>query len=65
MSPQRVSITMPANGVIPIDVSMHLPSLTAVIEAPLPMWQVIIFDFSPTISAAFCATNLCDVPCAP
>ena len=36
MSPERVPIVTPANGVNPIDVSTDLPPSTAVIEAPLP-----------------------------
>ena len=42
MSPQRPPIMMPPNGVKPIDVLTHLPPLTAVIEAPLPKWQVMM-----------------------
>ena len=43
ISPLRVPIIKPSNGVSPIVVSIHLPSLIAAIEPPLPMWQVIIF----------------------
>ena len=43
MSPLREPIIRPASGVSPIVVSITLPYMTAAIEAPLPMWQVIIF----------------------
>ena len=43
MSPQRVPMSTPASGVRPMLVSMHLPSLTAEMELPLPRWQVTIF----------------------
>ena len=55
ISPERVPIVTPANGVNPIEVSTDLPPSTAVIEAPLPKWQVMIFNSSiglPNISAA-------------
>ena len=55
MSPARVPIVSPANGVKPIDVSTDLPPSTAVTEPPLPMWAVIIFVSSiglPSNSAA-------------
>ena len=42
ISPERVPIVTPANGVNPIEVSTDLPPSTAVIEAPLPKWQVMI-----------------------
>ena len=35
-SPQRVPIITPANGVNPIDVSIHFPFNTAEILAPFP-----------------------------
>ena len=44
MSPQRVPIIIPPNGVNPIDVFNTLPFLIAVIEAPLPRWHVIMFN---------------------
>ena len=43
MSPLRVPIMIPDKGVNPIDVLNDLPFLTAVMLAPLPRWQVIIF----------------------
>ena len=55
MSPERVPIVTPANGVKPIDVSTDCPPSTAVIDAPFPRWQVMIFNSSiglPNISAA-------------
>ena len=55
ISPLRVPIGTPARGVKPIVVSTDLPFLTAVIEEPLPRWQVIIFKssgFLPSIAAA-------------
>ena len=36
MQPLRVPMIRPSNGVKPIEVSTHLPPLTAVTEAPLP-----------------------------
>ena len=36
ISPERVPIVTPANGVNPIDVSIDFPPSTAVIDAPLP-----------------------------
>ena len=42
MSPQRVPISTPANGVRPMLVSTHLPPSTAVMLLPLPKWQVTI-----------------------
>ena len=49
MSPLRVPITRPSSGVSPMLVSTHLPSLTAEIEPPLPMWQVMILEPSGLI----------------
>lgn len=43
ISPLRVPIIRPSSKVSPMLVSMHLPSLMAVMEPPLPMWQVMIF----------------------
>ena len=40
-SPQRVPITRPSNGVIPIDVSTELPPRMAAAEQPFPRWSVI------------------------
>ena len=59
MSPQRVPIIRPARGVIPMEVSMHFPSFTALIEEPFPIWQVTIFVFSvhPKILHISPATN--------
>jgi hypothetical protein len=37
---QRVPITNPSNGVRPMEVSTEWPPRTAVIELPLPRWQV-------------------------
>ena len=42
MLPVLVPIISPSSGVRPIDVSMHLPYLTAVIEEPFPRWHVTI-----------------------
>ena len=41
--PVRVPIIKPSSGVRPMLVSMTLPSLIAVIEEPLPIWQVMTF----------------------
>ena len=46
ISPHLVPIITPCNGVSPIDVSIHFPSLTADIDAPFPKWQTIIFECS-------------------
>ena len=43
MSPLRVPIMTPASGVKPMDVLTDLPPSTAVMLAPLPRWQVMIF----------------------
>ena len=37
IEPDRVPIGGPSSGVIPMDVSRHLPSRTAASEIPLPM----------------------------
>ena len=66
--PQRVPITSPSTGEKPIDVSCDLPLSTAVTDAPLPMWQVMIFEFSksrPASRAPVCATYLWLVPWKP
>ncbi len=39
-SPERVPITKPSSGVKPRLVSTERPRSTAVIEQPLPRWQV-------------------------
>ena len=57
--PERVPIIKPPSGVSPIVVSITLPPSIAVIDEPLPMWQVIIFKSSiglPIISAIFALT---------
>ena len=59
MSPQRVPIIRPSSGVRPMLVSMHLPSLTAEMEPPLPMWQVMILvptGLTPRYSHTRCDT---------
>ena len=59
ISPVRVPMVKPANGVKPIEVSTEIPPSTAVIEAPLPKWQVMILrslTSLPIISAARRAT---------
>ena len=38
--PQRVPITRPSRGVMPMEVSTHLPSTQADREEPLPRWQM-------------------------
>ena len=61
ISPERVPITSPSNGVRPIDVSTHFPPSTAEIEEPLPRWHTTIFKssgFLPRISAALKETYL-------
>ena len=40
--PQRVPITRPSSGVMPMVVSTHLPSTQADREEPLPRWQMMI-----------------------
>ena len=44
--PERVPIIKPPSGVRPMVVSTTLPFITAVMEEPLPMWQVMIFSSS-------------------
>ena len=66
--PQRVPITRPSTGEKPIDVSNDLPLRMAVTEAPLPMWQVMIFECSkssPASLAPTLATYLWLVPWKP
>ena len=41
IAPQRVPIIKPSSGVRPIDVSTAMPWSIALIEQPLPRWQVI------------------------
>ena len=68
ISPERVPITRPSNGVRPIEVSTHFPPSTAEMEEPLPMWHTTIFKssgFLPRISAALKETYLWDVPWKP
>ena len=65
MSPQRVPIIRPSSGVRPMDVSMLLPPSMAVMEAPLPKWQVMIFRPAISLfkySAARMLTYLWEVP---
>ena len=65
ISPVRVPIMTPPSGVNPIDVSTETPLSTAVIEAPLPIWQVISLSSSigrPKILAASLATYSWLVP---
>ena len=55
MAPQRVPIIRPSSGVKPIVVSTGTPWSTAVMEQPLPRWQVIrriSLKSSPRIAAA-------------
>ena len=66
--PERVPIIKPSNGVNPIVVSKTRPSCTAVMEEPLPKWQVISFNLSigfPIISAQRWLTYLWEVPWKP
>ena len=52
----------------PMEVSMHFPPFTAVMEEPFPMWQVMIFVSSTGLSSSFAisaATKRWEVPCAP
>ena len=41
--PERVPMIRPSRGVKPMVVSTDLPPSTAVIEEPLPRWQVMIY----------------------
>ena len=50
ISPARVAIVIPANGVNPIEVSKDFPFIVAQIDAPAPKWQVIIFKSSNGLS---------------
>ena len=40
MSPERVPMTRPSRGVMPMEVSTTLPFSTAAMLLPLPRWQV-------------------------
>ena len=55
--PQRVPMTRPSRGEKPIEVSNDFPLSTAVTEAPLPMWQVMIFEFSKSRLASSAPTR--------
>ncbi|GAB7303128.1 hypothetical protein MAFF212519_09830 [Clavibacter michiganensis] len=68
MSPERVPITRPSSGVMPIDVSIERPPSTAHAEAPLPMCSTIMRVSSsgfPRNAAAAHETNRCEVPWKP
>lgn len=68
ISPQRVPITSPSNGVSPMDVSTDLPFKTAVTLDPFPRWHTIVFVSSyafPNNSAALLETKLWLVPWKP
>ena len=69
MSPLRVPITSPSAGVMPMDVSTHLPSRTAATLHPLPKWQVTTRLLARPRSSknrrALPDTNLCEVPWNP
>ena len=55
ISPARVPIGTPASGDRPMEVSWHLPSLTADRDEPLPRWQDTTFSSAgsrPRSSAA-------------
>ena len=39
-SPERVPMTRPSSGVIPMEVSTETPPSTALTEQPPPRWQV-------------------------
>jgi hypothetical protein len=43
MSPERVPITRPSSGVMPIEVSTELPARMAATEQPLPRCSVMTF----------------------
>ena len=67
-SPLLVPIIKPSNGVRPIEVSTDSPFFTAVIEAPFPKWQTIIFKSFlslPRICAALLETKSWLVPWNP
>ncbi|MEJ7707621.1 MAG: hypothetical protein WKF82_10345 [Nocardioidaceae bacterium] len=64
MSPLRVPITSPSSGVIPIEVSILRPLLTAVIEAPLPRWQTMPLAPGPRACRRCSAVNAGDVRAA-
>ena len=58
ISPERVPMTMPSRGVMPIEVSTHLPSLTAESEEPLPRWQMMSLRPLPSAEPSICAARL-------
>ena len=66
MSPLLVPIISPSSGVKPIDVSMHLPSLTAEMLDPLPRWHMMMrLCSAPRNFTASSLTNLWLVPWKP
>ena len=58
ISPHLVPITRPSSGVNPIDVSTHLPFLTAVILEPLPRWQDIKLTSDKSFPSNFAASSV-------
>ncbi len=52
ISPERVPITSPSSGVIPMEVSTECPSRIAAIEQPDPRCMVITFTFSRGIPSS-------------
>ena len=69
MSPERVPITSPSSGVIPIDVSTAAPPRIADTEAPVAEVQHDLVQLRRTgrssTSATRCETKLCEVPWKP
>ena len=68
MLPDRVPMRMPSCGVKPMEVSTARPRSTAVMEEPLPRWQVTIFSSDrgrPILSAALPETYRWEVPWKP
>ena len=68
MSPERVPITRPSNGVSPIEVSNGRPPTIADADAPLPRCSTIWLSDSSGASrnsAACWLTYWCDVPWKP
>ena len=68
MSPERVPIIKPGNGVKPIEVSIDSPPLIAQIDEPLPMCAQMMFKSDSGLfnnSAVLIAIKRCDVPWKP
>ena len=57
IAPQRVPIIRPSSGVKPIEVSTATPWSMALMEQPLPRWQVMSFKSSNGSSSTTAARS--------